>query len=97
MALHHSLNARLMFGSPRLLRLGLQGLALGGVAWASLQLALLVAQLRFDARTGHPASTGQLGQGVVLLLLVGAAVWLYGRSDRLAAGMWRAARRRRAI
>ena len=79
-----------------MLRLGLQALALGAVACASLQLALLVAQARFFARLGAPPA-GSLARGMVLGLVVGAGVWLYSRSDRLAAGVWRAVRRRRAI
>lgn len=77
---------------PRL-RLGLQVLALGGVAWASLQLALLVAQVRFFTQLGAPPAGG-LARGVVLGLVVGAGVWLHARSDCVAAGMWRAAARR---
>ena len=79
-----------------MLRLGLKALALGGVAWASLQLALLVAEVRFFTRLGAPP-VGSLARSIALGLVVGAGVWLYGRSDLLATGMWRAARRRRAI
>lgn len=74
-----------MSESPRMLRVGLRGLALVGVAWASLHLALLVAELRFHYGMGQPL-IGSLARSVGLVLIVGAGVWLYGRSDAIAAG-----------
>ena len=79
-----------------MLRLALQGLALGGMAWASLRLALVVAEARFVSRVGSP-SDGSLARGIVPGLVVCAGLWLYGHSDRVAAAVWRAAHRRRAI
>jgi hypothetical protein len=83
-----------MSGSSRTLRLVLQGLGLGLLAWASLRLSLLVAEVRFFTRLGSPPS-GSLTRVIALVLAVGAGLWLYGRSDRLAAVVWHAARRRR--